>query len=76
MIFYLNKNKRWTKTRPIPVKNTKFNFPANINAVFESIKGMYFFIRNDKYCKRRIDDRSKVTIIVNYNKIFIEQNYL
>ena len=64
MIFYLYKNKRWVKTRPILIKKTKFKFPSDINASFESINVMYFFIRKDKYCRRRINDNNEVSYLM------------
>ena len=64
VIFYLIKNKRWFKTSPIPVFKSQLNFPPNINAAFESIDGYFYFIRSDKYCKRRLKDKFGVSLDV------------
>ena len=65
VIFFLNENERWIKTRPIPVQMTKFKFPAYTNAVFESMDGYFYFIKNDKYCKRRLEDKYGVRLETN-----------
>ena len=60
MIFYAPQKDGWVKTRPISVKKTKFQFPSDINAVFESNEGYFYFFRNDYYCKKRLNDNKQV----------------
>ena len=57
---YHVENNQWFKSRPIPVRKSEFKFPQNINAVFESFDGYFYFIRKDKYCKRKLEDTNGV----------------
>ena len=57
--FVINE-KGWTKTRPMPVQDFEYNFPANINAGFESNNHFFYFIKNDKYCKRKMKAKKGV----------------
>ena len=57
---------KWKKRRPLPIKKFGYNFPPNINAVFESKDKYFYFIRKDKYCKRKLNDKSEVFLQLYY----------
>ena len=61
VIFFIKDKNVWIKTRPIPVTKNELNFPPNINAGFESIDGYFYFIKNDKFCKRKLNDKDGVS---------------
>ena len=61
LVTYQVKNNQWYKTRPVPVRKSEYNFPSNINAVFVSFDGYFYFIRKDKYCKRKLEDKDGVS---------------
>ena len=67
---YEFKKQKWFKRKPIPLIKSKYKLPPNTNAVFESNDGYYYFIRKDKYCKRRLEDKQRVSLIVDI--IFIK----
>ena len=65
VIPYVFKMNKWIKRRPIPVNQFEYKFPPNINAVFESIDEYFYFIRKDKYCKRKLKDKRVVIMLFN-----------
>ena len=62
---YEFKKQKWFKRKPIPLIKSRYKFPPNTNAVFESNDGYYYFIRKDKYCKRRLEIKQRVSLIVD-----------
>ena len=61
MLFKITiENNEWKKSRPIPVQQFEFNFPVNINAGFQTTEENIYFIRNEKYCKRKLKSKQKV----------------
>ena len=58
---YHFKKKKWYKSDAIPLNKFEFKFPANINAVYESIDGYFYFIQKDKYCKRKLKVKQPVS---------------
>ena len=70
---YNFKFNKWSMSRPIPVRKYEYNFPPNINAVFESIDEYIYFIRKDKYCKRKLKDKRSVSICFQITHKYVMQ---
>ena len=63
-ITYVFKKNRWTQRQSIPLNQFEYNIPPNINAVFESKDENIYFIRRDKYCKRKLKTNKKVFPVI------------
>jgi hypothetical protein len=59
-IVYLIKNNKWIKTKPKLVEESEYQFPTDINAVYNSNKEFVYFFKKTKYCKRKNSSRKKV----------------
>lgn len=53
---------KWIRTRPKPIEETEYNFPKNIEAVYQSKENFNYFFRKNEYCKRKSDDNNKVCL--------------
>ena len=62
VIYYLIKNRRWIKTRPIPIEESEYVFPPGLVGVFQ-VEDDIFFFRKLKYCHRLLSDFKKVRTI-------------
>jgi hypothetical protein len=60
IIFYVIKNKKWIRTKPKPIKETKYNIPENVEAVYRSKEENNYFFRREEYCKRKVEDYNEV----------------
>jgi hypothetical protein len=48
------------RTKPKPIKETKYNFPTDIDAVYRSKDNFEYYFKKDKYCKRKVKDYNEV----------------
>jgi hypothetical protein len=83
IITYIIKNNKWVRTKPKPIKETKYNFPENIEAVYRSKDNFEYYFRKQKFCKRKVKNYKEVCfkkfknffLIIKRNSIFI-QNFM
>ena len=62
VIYYLIKNKRWIKSRPIPIQESDYKFPTDLEGAFQTEDDSMFFFRKFRYCHRMLSDYKPVRL--------------